>query len=158
MEPEADNADFQDFDQPDSMPQSDESEGDADETALPTTTFAADADIKVRYADMKLIRPLMDAVLHAGYEYTTPVQAAVIPKAMRGIDVIGQAQTGTGKTAAFLIPLLNRWRPHKLHGPIGIVMCPTRELALQVANEAIKLAPSKQFRTVAVYGGTGMQK
>jgi ATP-dependent RNA helicase DeaD len=82
----------------------------------------------------------------------------VIPKALTGIDVIGQAQTGTGKTAAFLIPFLNRWRPHHLKGPIGVVMCPTRELALQVANEAVKLAPSRRFNTVAVYGGTGMQK
>jgi ATP-dependent RNA helicase DeaD len=113
---------------------------------------------KVAYADLKLITPLMDAIRHAGYEYATPVQAAVIPKAMRGKDVIGQAQTGTGKTAAFLIPFLNRWRPHKRKGPIGLVMCPTRELALQVATEAEKLAPSRHFRTVAVYGGARMGK
>ena len=112
----------------------------------------------VRYADMKLIRPLADAIAHAGYVTTTPVQSAVIPKAMTGADVIGQAQTGTGKTAAFLVPLMNRWRPHGTKGPVGLVMCPTRELALQVANEAIKLAPSRKFHTVAVYGGTGMQK
>jgi ATP-dependent RNA helicase DeaD len=110
----------------------------------------------IRYSDMKLIRPLMEAIQHAGYEYATPVQEAVIPLAMRGKDVIGQAQTGTGKTAAFLIPFLNRWRPHSLHGPIGLVMCPTRELALQVSQEAQKLAPSRRFRTVAVYGGAGM--
>ncbi|MFO0849830.1 MAG: DEAD/DEAH box helicase [Gemmataceae bacterium] len=113
---------------------------------------------KVAYASMKLIAPLMDAIRHAKYEYATPVQASVIPKAMRGVDVIGQAQTGTGKTAAFLIPFLNRWRPHKLKGPIGLVMCPTRELALQVATEAEKLAPSRHFRTVAVYGGARMGK
>jgi ATP-dependent RNA helicase DeaD len=111
---------------------------------------------RVRYADMRLINPLMHAIQEAGYEFATPVQTAVIPKAMRGLDVIGQAQTGTGKTAAFLIPLMNRWRPHTLKGPIGLVMCPTRELALQVANEAEKLAPSKRFRTVAVYGGARM--
>ncbi|MGL6075779.1 MAG: DEAD/DEAH box helicase [Fimbriiglobus sp.] len=112
--------------------------------------------VKVRYSEMNLIRPLMDSIQHAGYEFATPVQASVIPRAMIGKDVIGQAQTGTGKTAAFLIPFLNRWRPHATKGPIGIVMCPTRELALQVANEAIKLAPSRKFRTVPVYGGTGM--
>lgn len=112
----------------------------------------------VKYTDLKLIKPLQQAITQAGYHQTTPVQAAVIPKAMRGIDVIGQAQTGTGKTAAFLIPFLNRWRPHNLKGPIGLVMCPTRELALQVAKEAEKLAPSSKFRTVAVYGGTGMGK
>ena len=119
-------------------------------TSAPTTP--------VRFADLKLIKPLQQAIDHAGYVTATPVQAAVIPKAMRGIDIIGQAQTGTGKTAAFLIPFLNRWRPHKLKGPIGLIMCPTRELALQVAKEAEKLAPSRHFRTVAVYGGSGMGK
>ena len=123
---------------------------------LPSADISA--VLPVRYADMKLIGPLAHAIELAGYKTTTPVQAAVIPLAMRGKDVIGQAQTGTGKTAAFLIPFLNRWRPHTLKGPIGLVMCPTRELALQVSHEAIKLAPSKKFRTVAVYGGAGMGK
>lgn len=113
--------------------------------------------VDVTFASMPLIRPLHDAIAHAGYVKATPVQASVIPEAMKGLDIIGQAQTGTGKTAAFLVPFLNRWRPHGLKGPIGLVMCPTRELAVQVAQEAIKLAPSRKFRTVAVYGGTGMQ-
>ncbi len=112
----------------------------------------------IAYTELKLIQPLMDALNHARYTHCTPVQAAVIPPAMRGKDVIGQAQTGTGKTCAFLVPFLNRWRPHKLRGPIGIVLLPTRELALQVAEEAVRLAPSSKFNTVAVYGGTGMQK
>ena len=110
------------------------------------------------FTALKLIQPVVDALRHAGYDRCTPVQAAVIPPALRGKDVIGQAQTGTGKTCAFLVPFMNRWRPHKLKGPIGLVMLPTRELALQVAQEAEKLAPSSGFRTVAVYGGTGMQR
>jgi len=122
----------------------------APSSAAPTTS--------VRFTDLKLIKPLLQAIEYAGYVHATPVQAAVIPKAMRGLDLIGQAQTGTGKTAAFLIPFLNRWRPHKLNGPIGIIMCPTRELALQVAKEAEKLAPSRQFRTVTIYGGCGISK
>ena len=108
-----------------------------------------ETDPAMTFADMKLIRPLFDAVTHAGYVHPTPVQEAVIPAALRGQDVIGQAQTGTGKTAAFLLPFMNRWRPHKLKGPIGLVMTPTRELALQIATEAEKLAPSRHFRTVA---------
>ncbi len=127
------------------------------DTELPPEQFP-DPSPTVRFADMKLIKPLMDAVKHAGYELATPVQAAVIPLALKGKDVIGQAQTGTGKTAAFLLPFMNRWRPHPLKGPIGLVMCPTRELALQVATEAEKLAPSRHFRTVAVYGGARMGK
>src|SRR6185312_4950697 len=106
---------------------------------------ADEASPPVTFADMNLIKPLFDAIEHAGYKTATPVQSAVIPLAMRGKDVIGQAQTGTGKTAAFLVPFLNRWRPHKLKGPIGLVMCPTRELALQVSQEAEKLAPSQRF-------------
>jgi ATP-dependent RNA helicase DeaD len=115
-----------------------------------------ETDPAMTFADLKLIRPLFEAITHAGYEHPTPVQEAVIPVAMRGKDVIGQAQTGTGKTAAFLVPFMNRWRPHTLKGPIGLVMTPTRELALQVATEAEKLAPSRKFRTVAVYGGARM--
>ncbi|HEY1188564.1 MAG TPA: DEAD/DEAH box helicase [Gemmata sp.] len=117
-----------------------------------------ETDPAMVFADLKLMRPLMDAIDAAGYSHPTPIQEAVIPPALRGKDVIGQAQTGTGKTAAFLIPFLNRWRPHNLKGPIGVVMTPTRELALQIATEADKLAPSKRFRCVPVYGGTGMQR
>jgi ATP-dependent RNA helicase DeaD len=117
-----------------------------------------EVDPAMTFADLALMRPLMDAINAAGYQHPTPIQEAVIPPALRGRDVIGQAQTGTGKTAAFLIPFLNRWRPHTLKGPIGVVMTPTRELALQIATEAEKLAPSSRFRCVPVYGGTGMQR
>jgi ATP-dependent RNA helicase DeaD len=120
------------------------------ETAPPPET-----DPAMTFADLKLTRAVLDALSHAGYQHPTPIQEAVIPPALKAKDVIGQAQTGTGKTAAFLLPFLSRWRPHKLRGPIGLVMTPTRELALQVAKEAEKLAPSKRFSTVPVYGGTG---
>ncbi len=124
----------------------------------PEHELPPETDPAVTFADMKLMRPLFEAVSHAGYIHPTPVQEAVIPVALRGKDVIGQAQTGTGKTAAFLLPFMNRWRPHRLKGPIGLVMTPTRELALQVATEAETLAPSSRFRTVAVYGGARMGK
>jgi ATP-dependent RNA helicase DeaD len=117
-----------------------------------------ETDPAMVFTDLKLIRPLQEAIDRAGYVHPTPVQEAVIPLAMKGKDVIGQAQTGTGKTAAFLIPFMNRWRPHRLKGPIGLVMTPTRELALQIAVESQKLAPSRRFRTVAVYGGARMGK
>jgi ATP-dependent RNA helicase DeaD len=117
-----------------------------------------ETDPAMTFADLKLNRAVLDALSQAGYTHPTPIQEAVIPPALRGKDVIGQAQTGTGKTAAFVLPFLNRWRPHRLKGPIGLVMTPTRELALQVAKEAEKLAPSRSFHTVPVYGGTGMVK
>ncbi|HJZ55173.1 MAG TPA: DEAD/DEAH box helicase, partial [Gemmataceae bacterium] len=117
-----------------------------------------ETDPAMTFRDLKLMRPLQDALDQANYIHPTPVQEEVIPVALRGKDVIGQAQTGTGKTAAFLLPFMNRWRPHNLQGPIGLVMTPTRELALQVANEAEMLSPSRRFRTVAVYGGARMGK
>jgi ATP-dependent RNA helicase DeaD len=137
---------------------SDEPTEDASEDPDHETPPPPETDPAVTFAELKLIRPLLDALDHAGYTHPTPIQENVIPPALRGKDVIGQAQTGTGKTAAFLIPFLNRWRPHTLKGPIGVVMTPTRELALQIATEAEKLATSRKFRCVAVYGGTGMQK
>jgi ATP-dependent RNA helicase DeaD len=117
-----------------------------------------ETDLAMTFADLNLNRAVLDALDHAGYTHPTPIQEAVIPPALAGKDVIGQAQTGTGKTAAFVLPFLSRWRPHRLKGPIGLVMTPTRELALQVAKESEKLAPSRNFRVVPVYGGTGMQK
>jgi ATP-dependent RNA helicase DeaD len=112
-------------------------------TVEPATGFRA----------LNLIPPLLDALDHAGYAEPSPIQAALIPIAMTGRDVMGQAQTGTGKTAAFLIPFMNRWRGGDPMKPQAIVLAPTRELAVQVAEEAEKLSPSKHFRTVPVYGG-----
>jgi ATP-dependent RNA helicase DeaD len=135
-------------------------ENGAEETADPDHESAPppETDPAMTFADLKLNRAVLDALAQSNYTHPTPIQEAVIPPALRGKDVIGQAQTGTGKTAAFILPFLNRWRPHRLKGPIGLVMTPTRELALQVANEAVKLAPSKKFHIVPVYGGTGMVK
>jgi ATP-dependent RNA helicase DeaD len=153
--PEEFDSEF-DSDDPNDSEEGDESAqlDDPDHEAAPPP----EVDLAMTFADLKLIRPLMDALDHVGYTHPTPIQEAVVPPALRGKDVIGQAQTGTGKTAAFLIPFLNRWRPHTLKGPIGVVMTPTRELALQIATEADKLAPSSKFRCVPVYGGTGMQR
>ena len=127
---------------------------DPDHENMPTP----ETDPAMTFADLKLNRAVLDALTHANYTHPTPIQEAVIPPALLGKDVIGQAQTGTGKTAAFILPFLTRWRPHKLKGPIGLVMTPTRELALQVAKESERLAPSRSFHTVPVYGGTGMNK
>jgi ATP-dependent RNA helicase DeaD len=105
------------------------------------------------FRSLKLIPPLLDALDRAGYVEPSPIQAALIPVALTGRDVIGQAQTGTGKTAAFLLPFMNSWRGGDRMNPQAIVLAPTRELACQVALEANKLSPSRHFRTVPVYGG-----
>jgi ATP-dependent RNA helicase DeaD len=96
---------------------------------------------------------ILDALQHAKYLTPTPIQAALIPHALDGKDVIGQAQTGTGKTAAFLLPFLNQWSEADGPGPQALVLCPTRELAVQVSEEARKLAPSPACRCVPIYGG-----
>jgi ATP-dependent RNA helicase DeaD len=96
---------------------------------------------------------ILAALDRASYCEPTPIQAALIPEALEGRDVIGQAQTGTGKTAAFLLPFLNRWRDTNEPGPQALVLCPTRELVVQVSEEARKLAPSRHCRAVPIYGG-----
>jgi ATP-dependent RNA helicase DeaD len=93
------------------------------------------------------------ALDRAGYQEPTPIQAALIPEALRGRDVIGQAQTGTGKTAAFLLPFFNTLREENLPGPQALVLAPTRELVVQVSQEARKLSPSPACRSLPIYGG-----
>jgi len=98
---------------------------------------------------------VMLAALHeADYLDPTPIQAGLIPRAMKGTDLMGQAQTGTGKTAAFCIPILERLeaRAHA-SSPQALILAPTRELAVQVRDECVKLAAGREIRIVAVYGG-----
>lgn len=97
---------------------------------------------------------MLDALSAARYHDPSPVQAGMIPKALTGVDLLGQARTGTGKTAAFTIPILERLgEPTKGHKPQALVLVPTRELAVQVRDEMIKLAKGRKTRCVAVYGG-----
>jgi ATP-dependent RNA helicase DeaD len=105
------------------------------------------------FHDLALSPALLQALDRAGYRDPTPIQAAFIPEALSGRDVIGQAQTGTGKTAAFLLPFLNGWRDDNRPGPQAIVLAPTRELVVQVSEEAAKLSPNRHCRAVAIYGG-----
>jgi len=105
------------------------------------------------FQTLSLSSPLLAALHRARYHEPTPIQAALIPVALTGRDVIGQAQTGTGKTAAFMLPFLNRWQDKNRPGPEALVLAPTRELVVQVAEEARKLTPNRHCRTVAIYGG-----
>src|SRR5215813_2130495 len=98
----------------------------------------------------------------AGFTHCTPIQEKVLPLALEGRDVAGQAQTGTGKTAAFLITvftrLLARERPGKPAAPRALVIAPTRELAVQIADEAHLLGQGTPFAIHAVYGGIDYRK
>jgi ATP-dependent RNA helicase DeaD len=112
---------------------------------------------------MGLSKVMRAALDEAEYLEPTPIQAGLIPKALQGIDLMGQAQTGTGKTAAFCIPILERLEPrapagkqpaaHAAPGIQALVLLPTRELAVQVRDECVKLAAGRDTRIVAVYGG-----
>jgi ATP-dependent RNA helicase DeaD len=108
---------------------------------------------KTGFHDLSLSPSILAALQRAAYHEPTPIQAAFIPEALSGRDVIGQAQTGTGKTAAFLLPFLNSWRDNNQPGPQALVLAPTRELVVQVSEEARKLAPSKHCRAIPIYGG-----
>jgi ATP-dependent RNA helicase DeaD len=102
---------------------------------------------------------MFQALHEAGYSDPTPVQAGLIPRALLGVDVMGQARTGTGKTAAFAIPILERLEPGKkpLY-PQAVVLVPTRELAVQVRDEMVKLAAGRNVHIVAIYGGKPLRK
>lgn len=97
---------------------------------------------------------MMKALAEAEYHEPSPVQAGIIPCALAGGDLLGQARTGTGKTAAFAIPILERLdQVPRSPQPNAIVLVPTRELAVQVRDEISKLAHGRKTRCVAVYGG-----
>ena len=106
------------------------------------------------FRELGLSAATLAAVDKAGYTNPTPVQAGLIPRALAGVDVLGQARTGTGKTASFVLPILERMtQPGRAGGPRALVMVPTRELAVQVKDEFEKLAHGSKIQCVAVYGG-----
>ena len=112
---------------------------------------------ELSFADLKLPSFLLKALTQVGYESPSPIQKACIPKLLGGSDVIGMAQTGTGKTAAFALPILANL-DIKQHSPQALVLCPTRELAIQVA-EAFQTYAShiKGFHVLPIYGGQDMR-
>ena len=107
----------------------------------------------VDFSEFGLSTSMLSALARAEYSQPTPVQAGVIPKALEGADLLGQARTGTGKTAAFAIPILEQVTAGRRGGPQALVLVPTRELAVQVRDEISKLAHGKKARVLAVYGG-----
>lgn len=115
----------------------------------------------MRFADLELAPSLQQGVLDAGFEFCTPIQAKALPLVLAGIDVQGQAQTGTGKTAAFLLATMQRLltqptpNEHRDGDPRAIILAPTRELAIQISNDAQVLGAHTGLRTGVVFGGTG---
>lgn len=103
------------------------------------------------FSSLNLRDEIMQAITELGYSEPTPIQAGMIPLMLTGVDVVGQAQTGTGKTAAFALPILNNFAKQK--NPQALVLAPTRELALQVADSMKEYGKHLHVRVLAVYGG-----
>ncbi|HDP69654.1 MAG TPA: DEAD/DEAH box helicase [Actinobacteria bacterium] len=112
-----------------------------------------DYSSQLGFCDLGLSEPVLKALDRVGYETPTPIQAQTIPHVLAGRDLLGQAQTGTGKTAAFALPLLSRIDLKKLE-PQVLVLAPTRELAIQVAESFQQYASQmKGFHVLPIYGG-----
>ena len=101
---------------------------------------------------------LLKAVARLGFEEASPIQSAAIPVLLSGKDVVGQSQTGSGKTAAFALPVIERVRGDR-RAPQALILLPTRELAMQVAEEVSKLAVFKRgVRELPIYGGASYDR
>ncbi len=111
---------------------------------------------KLKFDELGLSKEVLKAVHDMGFEEATPIQSAAIPVLLAGGDVIGQAQTGTGKTAAFGIPALELLTADRKTQVL--ILCPTRELAIQVAEELIELAKYKKIQVLPVYGGQQIER
>jgi ATP-dependent RNA helicase DeaD len=111
----------------------------------------------VTFTELGLSQPLLQAVANMGFEEPTPIQLQTIPIAMAGRDLIGQAQTGTGKTAAYGIPMVERIAVDA-EQIRGMVITPTRELAVQVAEELNRIGQFKGIRALPIYGGQDINR
>jgi ATP-dependent RNA helicase RhlE len=112
-------------------------------------------DTPATFADFKLNKQLLTAVADAGFTEPTPVQLQTIPLLLAGHDVLGIAQTGTGKTAAFGLPLLMKVKYAQGEHPRALILAPTRELAIQLEKHLKVLAANTDIRIFAIYGGLG---
>ncbi len=118
----------------------------------------------VKFSALSLEPPLLRALADLGFTYCTPIQAQALPLALAGQNVAGQAQTGTGKTAAFLLAILNDLltiepiEGRRANEPRALVLAPTRELAVQIYEDGLALAKYTSIRLGAVFGGTGYEQ
>ncbi|MBN1207102.1 MAG: DEAD/DEAH box helicase, partial [Myxococcaceae bacterium] len=137
------------------IPQDPTPPSDIPETEAPSRPAEYVADI--RFEDMNLSEPIRRAITERGYTHPTPVQAKAFQPAMEGRDLIVRSKTGTGKTAAFGLPLLEKI-PADERRVRALILCPTRELALQVAEELRELGKHKGVKVAAIYGGASMKQ
>ncbi len=109
------------------------------------------------FSEFKLNKQLLTAIGDVGYSSPTEIQVKSIPAILGGNDLVGIAQTGTGKTAAYLLPLLMKLKYAQGSDPRGLVLAPTRELAIQIKSHCDQFAANTDLRVAALYGGTGMK-
>ena len=118
---------------------------------------------KMTFAELGLPAEILAGIRTAGFQQCTPIQAQTLPIALKGRDIAGQAQTGTGKTAAFLIAMFNHLLTHPLprqntSSPRALIVAPTRGLAVQIHADAEILGSSTGLRMAVVYGGADYDK
>jgi ATP-dependent RNA helicase RhlE len=127
-------------------------------THTQTTTTPAAGEL-IAFADLALTAPLMQAVQESGYERPTPIQARAIPHLLAGRDLLGLAQTGTGKTAAFVLPILQRLMESKKRAAPksmrALILTPTRELAVQIRDSLRTYGKHLPIRSTQIFGGVG---
>jgi ATP-dependent RNA helicase RhlE len=127
-------------------------------TAFATSTSTSSPSAAASFSALGLIDPLQRAVAAAGYVKPTPIQAQAIPHLLAGRDLLGCAQTGTGKTAAFALPILDRLARHPrrhARGPRALVLTPTRELATQIADDFADYGVNVTSECAVIFGGVG---
>jgi len=137
----------------------------ASESAAPIETPTVTPEVTITFADFGLDPKIQKAVSEQGYIIPTPIQAQAIPHVLLGSDLMGAAQTGTGKTAAFVLPIIQKILRHASssasparHPIRALVLTPTRELAVQVAENAASYSKHTDLRTAVVYGGVDMKE
>lgn len=110
----------------------------------------------MKFTDFLLSEETMRSISEMGFEEPTPIQVSAIPLILQGRDIIGQAQTGTGKTAAFGIPIVEKCKKGK--NPFAIILEPTRELALQVSQEILRIGRYRKISILPLYGGVSLER
>ena len=112
----------------------------------------------MRFTEFNFLPAVLEGIEASNYETATPVQEQVIPPIMAGRDVIASAQTGTGKTAAFLLPVMNHLLKNHRDGQTGaLIIVPTRELAIQISQHIEGLSYFTHLSSIAIYGGNDAQ-
>jgi ATP-dependent RNA helicase RhlE len=109
--------------------------------------------VLLSFSALALSPEILNSVRNRGHDHPTPIQAAAIPVALSGRDLVATAATGSGKTAAFLLPLLNRFQNRRIAGVGGLILAPTRELAAQIGREFILLSRTTGLRAAVIVGG-----